>query len=166
MARDAGGPTIAGQVLVNPVTDCDLTRRSYVANGDGYILTTSMMRWFWDHYLPDPAARLQPKASPLRARDLSGLPPALVVTSEFDILRDEGAAYAAALAAAGVAARHLSCRGQIHMSVPAVGMILSAANAREDIGAALRQLFHASAAMREESSAAGRQSLPIPLPSA
>jgi acetyl esterase/lipase len=144
MARDAGGPKIVGQVLLNPVTDCDLTRRSYAANGDGYILTTSMMRWFWDHYLPDPEARLQPKASPLRARDLSGLPPALVVRSEFDILRDEGDAYAAALAAAGVEARHLSCRGQIHMSVPAVGMILSAANAREDIGAPLRHFFQAS----------------------
>ena len=105
-----------------------------------------MMQWFWDHYLPDPAARIQPKASPLRARDLSGLPPALVVTSEFDILRDEGEAYAAALAAAGVEARHLSGRGQIHMSVPAVGIILSAAKARAEIGAALRQFFQGSSA--------------------
>src|SRR5207244_5495427 len=92
MARDAGGPRIAGQVLVTPVTDCDFTRESYVANADGYVLTTALMRWFWDHYA-DPANRRHPKASPLRARDLSALPPALVVTCEFDPLRDDGAAY-------------------------------------------------------------------------
>jgi len=143
MARDADGPSIAGQVLVTPVTDCDLTRDSYVANGDGYVLTTSLMRWFWDHYA-DPPDRRDPKASPLRARDLSGLAPALVVTCEFDPLRDEGAAYAEALAAAGVEAHHLSCRGQIHTSVPAVDVILSAAGAREEIGATLRRFLRAS----------------------
>jgi len=143
MARDAGGPRIAGQVLVTPVTDQDLTRASYVANGEGYVLTTALMRWFWDHYA-DPADRLQPKASPLRAKDLSGLPPALVVTCEFDPLRDEGAAYAEALARAGVDARHLGCRGQIHTSVPAVDVIRSAASAREEIGAALRGFFDAA----------------------
>jgi acetyl esterase/lipase len=95
------------------------------------------MQWFWDHYA-DAADRVHPKASPLRARDLSGLPPALVVTCEFDPLRDEGAAYAAALTAAGVEARHLDCRGQIHTSVPAVDVILSAAGARAVIGEALR----------------------------
>jgi cation diffusion facilitator CzcD-associated flavoprotein CzcO/acetyl esterase/lipase len=163
MARDEGAPHIAGQILVNPVTDCDFTRASYVANADGYILTASMMRWFWDHYV-DPAKRHDPKASPIRARNLSGLPPALVVTSEFDPLRDEGAAYAAALADAGVEARHLSCRGQIHTSVTAVGIILSAANAREDIGVALRQFFQ-SAAMRDQSSTGG-QVVSIPIPAA
>ena len=78
---------------MTPVTDCDFTRESYVANADGYVLTAALMRWFWDHYA-DPADRQHPKASPLRAADLSGLPPALVVTCEFDPLRDEGAAYA------------------------------------------------------------------------
>jgi cation diffusion facilitator CzcD-associated flavoprotein CzcO/acetyl esterase/lipase len=142
MARDAGGPAIAGQVLVTPVTDCDFTRESYVGNGDGYFLTAAMMRWFWDHYA-DPADRVNPKASPLRARDLSRLPPALVVTSEFDPLRDEGVAYADALAKAGVDARHLPCRGQVHTSVPAVDAILSANGAREEIGAALRRFLGA-----------------------
>jgi acetyl esterase/lipase len=146
MAREAGGPPIVGQVLVNPVCDCDFTRASYVENADGYVLTSSVMRWFWDQYA-DAADRQHPKASPLRARDLSGLPPALVATSEFDPLRDEGAAYATALAAAGVQARHLPGRGQTHMSVPAVDVILSANSAREQIGAGLREFFNGAAAL-------------------
>ncbi|MFI5040618.1 MAG: alpha/beta hydrolase fold domain-containing protein [Acidimicrobiales bacterium] len=143
LARDAGGPRIAGQLLVNPVTDCDLSRGSYVDNAEGYVLTTALMRWFWDCYA-DPDDRTNPKASPLRAADLAGLPPALVVTSEFDPLRDEGAAYAEALAAAGVQVRHLDCRGQIHTSLTAVDMLLSGASVRADMGAALRQFFGAS----------------------
>jgi cation diffusion facilitator CzcD-associated flavoprotein CzcO/acetyl esterase/lipase len=143
LARDAGGPAIAGQVLVTPVTDADFTRQSYREHGDGYLLTASLMRWFWDHYA-DPAQRSDPRAAPLRACDLSRLPPALVVTAEFDPLRDEGAAYAAALAAAGVPARHLPLRGQIHGSVPAVDMIISANAARAEIGAALREFLAAA----------------------
>jgi cation diffusion facilitator CzcD-associated flavoprotein CzcO/acetyl esterase/lipase len=139
-ARDAGGPAIAGQVLVTPATDPDFTRASYVENAEGYILTTPLMKWFWDHYA-ETADRAQPKAAPLRARDLSGLPPALVVTCDFDPLRDEGVAYAEALAAAGVDARHLPCRGQIHTSVPAVDVILSARGARAEIAAALRHFL-------------------------
>ena len=140
LARAAGGPRIAGQVLVAPVTDCDLTRDSYVAHGEGYDLTTPMMQWFWNHYA-EADDRRRSTASPLRAADLSGLPPALVVTGEFDPLHDEGAAYAAALAAAGVDARHLDCPGQIHSSVPMVGVILSAESARAEIGAALRRFL-------------------------
>jgi cation diffusion facilitator CzcD-associated flavoprotein CzcO/acetyl esterase/lipase len=138
LARDAGGPAIAGQALVTPVTDADFGRRSYVENADGYLLTTALMRWFWDHYAA-PAERTHPKAAPLRARDLSGLPPALVVTAEFDPLRDDGVAYAEALAAAGVAVEHLAGRGQIHQSFTAVDVILSAAAARAAIGASLRR---------------------------
>ncbi|MEW6268885.1 MAG: alpha/beta hydrolase fold domain-containing protein [Thermodesulfobacteriota bacterium] len=142
LARDAGGPRIAGQALVTPATDCDLTRPSYAENGEGYVLTTSLVRWFWDHYA-EPSERARPEASPLRARDLRGLPPALVVTCEFDPLRDEGAAYAAALAAAGVEARHLPCRGQIHTSLTMVDVVLSAAGARAEIAAALRSFLAA-----------------------
>jgi cation diffusion facilitator CzcD-associated flavoprotein CzcO/acetyl esterase/lipase len=144
MARDAGGPAIRGQVLVNPVTDCDLRRESYIVNSAGYLLTTSLMRWFWDHYA-DPADREQPNASPLRARDLSRLPPAFVVTSEFDPLRDEGAAYAEALARAGVEVRHLACRGHIHTSVTYVDVIRSGARTRDEIAAALRQFGRSEA---------------------
>ena len=119
MARDAGGPRIAGQVLVTPVTDCDFTRESYVANGDGYVLTTALMRWFWNHYA-DPAAG--PKASPLRR----ATSPASLLRSSSRAVRSatrRGRRVRGALAA-GVE-RH-SCRGRVHTSVPA-GTILSAA---------------------------------------
>src|SRR4051794_17447226 len=92
-ARDAGGPEIIGQLLVTPVTDCDMERPSYIENADGYVLTKALMAWFWDHYA-DEAQRTDPRCSPLRAADLSGLPPAFIVTGEFDPLRDEGNAYA------------------------------------------------------------------------
>jgi acetyl esterase/lipase/cation diffusion facilitator CzcD-associated flavoprotein CzcO len=140
LARDAGGPRIEGQVLVSPVTDCDFTRESYAVNGTGYGLTAAMMKWFWNHYA-DESDRRRPTASPLRAADLSGLPAALVVTSEFDPLRDEGAAYGAAMAAAGVEVQQLACRGQIHSSVPSVDIIISAESARAEIGRALRRFF-------------------------
>src|SRR6185295_13450490 len=106
-ARDTGGPRIAGQLLLTPVTDCDMRRPSYLENAEGYVLTTSLMSWFWDHYA-DAATRTHPKASPLRAQDLSKLPPAFVVACEFDPLRDEAIAYAQALAAAGVPARQVT----------------------------------------------------------
>jgi len=141
MARAGVGPDICGQVLITPVTDCDFSRPSYNENGVDYVLTKPLMNWFWDHYA-DPASRTDPKASPLRANDLAGLPQALVVTAEFDPLRDEGAAYAEAMAAAGVAVNHLPCRGQIHTSLTAVDIILSGAAARAEISAAIRQFFH------------------------
>jgi acetyl esterase/lipase len=143
LSRDAGGPAIAGQVLLTPVTDCDMTSGSYVDNGDGYMLTAALMRWFWDHYA-DPTDRTHPTASPLRAHDLSALPPAMVVTCEFDPLRDEGAAYADALAAAGVPVRHLAARGHIHTSVPMVDMVISGAPVRTEMAAALREFLAAA----------------------
>lgn len=135
-ARDRGGPEIAGQVLLNPATDCDDSRDSYVENAEGYVLTRDLMRWFWDHYC-EREQRSDPRASPLRAKDLSGLPPALIVTADFDPLRDEGIAYADALAAAGTEARHLRMRGQIHTSITGVGMFLSPTAARGEVAAAL-----------------------------
>ncbi|HEY2679053.1 MAG TPA: alpha/beta hydrolase fold domain-containing protein [Steroidobacteraceae bacterium] len=140
LARDAGGPRIDGQVLVNPVTDWDLSSGSAVENAEGYVLTTPLMNWFWNHYAGQ-EERKDPRASPLRAKDLSRLPPALIITCEFDPLRDQGAAYANALVAAGVSARHLPCRGQIHTSLTAVDVILSGAGARAEMGAALKRFL-------------------------
>ena len=113
-SRDAGGPKINFQCLLYPVVDCDMNRASYAENGEGYLLETNSMHWFWDTYCPDQARRAEPDASPIRADDLGKLPPALIVTAEFDPLRDEGMAYAAALDAAGTEATAVCYDGLVH----------------------------------------------------
>jgi acetyl esterase len=114
MARDENGPTIAFQCLLYPVIDHDLGRESYALNGAGYLLETATMKWFWDTYCPDEAARKHPSASPIRAESLADLAPALIMTAEFDPLRDEGEAYGAALNAAGGTAEVVRCEGLVH----------------------------------------------------
>lgn len=102
-ARDAGGPHIAGQILIYPVTEYPYPGQpSYTEHATGCGLTASGMRWFWDHYLADPVDGAHPFASPLHADDLSNLPPAYVVVAEYDVLRDEGIAFAERLKAEGV----------------------------------------------------------------
>ncbi|CRZ14658.1 alpha/beta hydrolase [Mycolicibacterium neworleansense] len=113
-ARDRQGPTIDYQALIYPVTDCDFDRPSYVAPENQLMLSRDTMIWFWAHYLSDPAARTNPDASPLRAPSLAGLPPALVYVAEYDPLHDEGVAYAAALAEAGVSVTLEEAAGQMH----------------------------------------------------
>ena len=121
LARDAGGPRISGQLLLTPVTVGDMATASYRDNADGDVLTAPLMKWFWDHYA-DPAQRHQPKAAPLRASSLAKLPPAFVVTCQFDPLRDEGVAYARAMAAAGEPVRAQmadALRGFFKLALPA-----------------------------------------------
>jgi acetyl esterase len=114
-ARDAGGPAIAGQVLAYPVTDHALDTASHrEVGGRNWLLSTDDMRSFWDHYCPPNVDRDDPLASPLRAPDLGGLPPALVLVAEFDPLRDEGLAYARRLAEAGVAVTTRRDPGMLH----------------------------------------------------
>ncbi len=113
-ARDRNGPDIHFQLLAYPVVDHDLSRPSYAENGEGYLLETETMGWFWDRYCPDPARRAEPDASPLLAGSLAGLPPAMVLTAQFDPLRDEGLAYAEALAAAGVPVEAVCFDGLVH----------------------------------------------------
>ncbi|MEU6715111.1 alpha/beta hydrolase [Nonomuraea sp. NPDC046802] len=113
-SRDEGGPAIALQVLVYPVTDCDLDNASYTDPANQLMLSRASMVWFWDHYAPDRAARANPDASPLRAGDLAGLPPAVVLTAEHDVLRDEGEAYAQRLRQAGVPVEFKRFEGQMH----------------------------------------------------
>lgn len=114
LARDRQGPNLAHQCLLYPVVDSDLSRPSYVDNSQGYILETATMQWFWDTYCPASDQRQDPRLAPLHAESLAGLPPALVVTAEFDPLRDEGTVYGAALEAAGVATQHINCWGLVH----------------------------------------------------
>ena len=113
-ARKLGSPKIDFQLLAYPVVDADMTRQSYLDNGEDYLLTTKTMKWFWDMYCPDEELRANPTLSPLQAEDLSGLPATLVVTAEFDPLRDEGELYGKRLKEAGVAAEVLSCDGLVH----------------------------------------------------
>ena len=137
LARDRGGPQIAGQLLVCPVTDCTYDRQSYNDNAAGYFLTRSLMYWFWDLYC-SPADRTDPRISPLRGK-LAGLPPAFVVTCEFDPLRDEGIAYGEALVAAGVPVEQLKARGHIHSSFTMVDVVITGVSGRVQMAEALRR---------------------------
>ncbi|MGX9425046.1 MULTISPECIES: flavin-containing monooxygenase [Bradyrhizobium] len=137
LARDRGGPEIAGQLLLTPVTDCTFERPSYAENATDYFVTRSLMYWFWDLYC-SPGDRTDPRASPLRGK-LEGLPPAFVVTCEFDPLRDEGMAYAEALAAAGVPVEQLNARGHFHCSFTMVDVIITGVSGRVRMAEALRR---------------------------
>jgi acetyl esterase len=114
MARNRDGPSFAHQLLIYPVTDHSYDTPSYEDNSEGYLLTKADMEWFWDHYLRDDIDGQNPYASPLKAQDLQGLPPATVVTCGFDPLRDEGAAYAKELEEAGVDTNHIHYEDAIH----------------------------------------------------
>jgi acetyl esterase len=115
MARDRAVPAIACQVLTVPVTNFSFETESYQKNGEAYVLTKKDMEWFWNHYLQTPADGQNPYASPLQADDLSGLPPAFVMTSEYDPLRDEGHAYADRLRDADVPVEYKCYEGMLHM---------------------------------------------------
>jgi acetyl esterase len=112
--RDSGGPDIALQVLLYPPLDSSMVSGSYKRNGHGFLLEATSMASYWDQYLPDPAMRADPYASPSAASDLAGLPPALVVTAEYDPLRDEGEEYARRLLRSGVPVWCIRYQGQIH----------------------------------------------------
>ncbi|GAS91067.1 lipase [Mycolicibacterium brisbanense] len=119
LARDRGGPRIACQALLYPVIAADFTTESYRRFATGYYNTAAAMAWYWDQYVPGISDRTHPYASPLRA-DLSGLPPAVVLTAGFDPLCSEGDHYAEALAAKGVPVTHRRYCGAIHgfMTMP------------------------------------------------
>ena len=137
LARDRGGPEIAGQLLICPVTDCSFDRSSYNDNATGYFLTRSLMYWFWDLYC-SPADRTDPRVSPLRGK-VAGLPPAFVVTCEFDPLRDEGIAYAEAMSAAGVPVEQLKAHGHFHSSFTMVDVVITGVPGRVQMAEVLRR---------------------------
>ncbi len=142
MARDRGGPEIAAQILIYPVTDYNFATESYRVNGGGeYGLSEAGMRWFWDLYLNDASEGAQPYASPLQASDLLNLPRALTITAEYDALRDEGETYAAALAAAGVPSSCTRYDGVIHGFVSAFQVVPEGGQALDQIAAELRAAF-------------------------
>ena len=116
MAKQRGGVSFVQQVLFYPVTDASFDTGSYHQFAEGYFLRRDAMQWFWDQYTTNPAQRAEITASPLQAtlEDLKGLPPALVITGEADVLRDEGEAYAAKLRQAGVPVTAVRYQGIIH----------------------------------------------------
>ena len=138
-ARDRDGPKLAAQVLIYPVTDCDFDTASYRDAATGYGLTRDSMLWYWNQYLPDEARRVSPEASPLRAADLGGLPPALVITCKLDPLASEGAAYAEALRSAGVRVEHVNEPDMIHGYIRMNGVVSRARKSWDDCARFLRR---------------------------
>jgi acetyl esterase len=138
LAKQRGGPPLAHQALIYPVTDFDFQRPSYQENAEGYLLTRQAMEWFWRQYLNDDAEGADPLASPLRAPDLRGLPPATVITAEYDPLRDEGEVYAERLAQAGVPTTCVRYLGQIHGFISLEHLLPAGRQALLALGATLR----------------------------
>ncbi len=139
LAREAGGPRIALQILLYPVTDLVSESQSYADLADGYMLTRDSMRWFRAQYLATEQDAADWRVSPLRAPSLAGLPPALVVTAGYDPLRDEGEAYARRLREAGVSVDAVSFGGMIHGFVPMGRLIDTAFRGVSLITGSLRQ---------------------------
>ncbi|MYZ46904.1 alpha/beta hydrolase [Rhizobiales bacterium L72] len=122
--RDEGGPDVAAQLLIYPVTDhYSAGSASYVERGTGCGLTSETMKWFWGHYLNDQSEGAHPYVSPNRSQNLKSLPPAYIVTAEYDPLRDEGEDYARRLRDAGVDATHIHYGDVHHGFMPWVGII-------------------------------------------
>jgi acetyl esterase len=141
LARERGGPAIARQVLIYPITDYMPDFDSYRRNGRDFFLTTETIAWFWEHYLGDPQQGGDWRASPIRAADLTGLPPALLLVAEFDPLYDEGIAYAERLESAGVAVSRVVCTGQLHGFIRRLDLFDSASIAIAQLSDDLRTAF-------------------------
>ncbi|TFG96842.1 MAG: alpha/beta hydrolase [Myxococcales bacterium] len=144
MARDRKGPQLCHQLLIYPVTDHAFDTDSYRENANAPILTREIMQGFWGHYLAREEDGRHPYASPLRAEDLSGLPPAHLITAEYDPLRDEGEAYARRLAAAGVPVVQRRYDGMIHGFFGFGDFIDLAREAVDDVARELRRGFDAA----------------------
>ena len=124
---------LRGQVLIYPCVDTDFHRPSYLTEANAPFMTAKEMIWFWQQYCPDPAARLEPMAVPMRAGDYAGMPAALITVAEHDVLRDEGTEYAARLSEAGVSVSFRPGVGLIHGHLRATGMCQAAAREFEAV---------------------------------
>ena len=142
MIRERGGPRLALQVLVYPVTDCSFHTRSHEKYADGYMLTREMMNWIWDQYLTDKRDAEHPHVSPLRAESLRDLPPALVLTAEYDPLCDEGEAYAGRLMADGVKVRHSPYEGMVHGFFRMTDRLDRSRQALQEVSSALKKALN------------------------
>jgi acetyl esterase len=140
MARDAKLP-LALQALIYPVTDLSNSSASHTENADGYLLEERQMDWFVDCYTRGGADIADWHVSPLRAPDVGGVASAVVITAEYDVLRDEGEAYARRLADAGVAVEHARYDGMIHAFFALPGLLDDGRVAMEQVANALRKAF-------------------------
>jgi acetyl esterase len=138
-ARDNGGPKLLLQLLAYPVTDAVARAESYRRYEDGYGLNAATMEWFFDHYTPDKATRTDWRVSPLRAKSLSGLPPALVITAGYDPLRDEGRAYAFRLQQEGTLADLVEFGGMLHVFLSSPMLLHGARRGTSLAAVALRE---------------------------
>lgn len=139
MARDRGAPTLAAQLLLYPMISPQCDTESYRVFGEGYYNPRLALQWYWDQYVPSPVDRDHPYAAPLSA-DLSGVPPAVIVTAGHDPLRDEGIAFGEALTGAGVRLTHRHYEGAVHgfMTMPVLDLAQQARRrAGEDLSAIL-----------------------------
>ncbi len=141
MIRDSGGPTLVGQLLVYPNTDYLADTESMRENADPWLFNRTSVAWYWGHYLREPSDGYNPLVSPLRAPDLSGLPPALLITAEYDPLRDEGEAYAKRLADAGVPVTASRYQGVMHGFFAMAGTLDAGASAIAEAASELRRWF-------------------------
>lgn len=141
MSRDRGGPSLVYQILIYPCTNWSFDTRSHRDNEQGYMLERQNVEWSCGHYLRDHDDSLHPYAAPLLAGDLSELPPALVITAEFDPLRDEGEAYGAQLNEAGVQVDCTRYDGMIHSFFTLAGIIDKGKEAIDQVGRALQAAF-------------------------
>ena len=141
MAADRGGPDIAIQLLIYPMTDARSDTESYRANAEGYSLTKTTMEWYWDQYLSSKEDAANPYAAPLQAKNLAGQPRALVITAEFDPLRDEGEAYGKLLKDAGVETTVNRYDGMIHGFFGMSAAVDKGRQAVDEATAAMRSAF-------------------------
>lgn len=142
MAREKGGPSLMYQVLIYPVTNVSsFDTNSYREHGEGYILTKDSMEYYGGHYIGHEEELQNPYASPLLAQELSGLPPALVITAEFDVLTDEAEAFANRLKQAGVPVTYTCYEGMIHAFFSLAAVVGRARDAMDEVTAALRSAF-------------------------
>lgn len=141
MARDKAEPELVYQLLIYPVIHNNFNTESYLKYASGFGLTRDEMIWFWQHYLADEADAQNPYVSPILAEDLSNLPPALIITGECDVLRDEALAYAAKLQEAGVAVQLWEGEGMIHSFVGMAQVLDKGKEAIAYITTRLRQAF-------------------------
>lgn len=138
LARGEGGPAIAFQLLIYPATDADLDTPSKKENAEGYFLEQKTMDYFYGHYVPDGADRNDPRLSPLKTEDLRGLPPAYIITAQYDPLRDEGRLYGEKLQAAGVKATIVNYDTLIHGFFTMGGVVEAARPAIADAAKAVK----------------------------